>query len=405
MTDAACPDQIAARLFRLSIGVFFVGGFLSSTVSLFVPRMTLVYGLDYGHALLIQLAFHASYLLFAIPIALAIMRIGYMRSAATGLVVMALSCALLLEAHGLDSYALILVALLALSAGITFLQIASNTVVAVVGDASGSAFRLNFLQAFNAVGTVVAPPVSAHFLLGSTATNGAAAVKAIAPPFLFAISLLAVLALTFTLNRDLLRQSPGADMTGARLDWPRLLRDRRVLAGTAAIFAYTGAEVAIGTLLVNYLVQPQIFGIAPVRAAFLVGFYWGGAMIGRLAGAYAMRWIRPPVLLIFAGAGAVIFVTLAAIVQGPIGGSALLAVGTCNSIMYPTIYVLALPDDPKLATPASTLLCMAVVGGAVVPLATGVFADRVGLATSLALPASCYLLIVLFARACLRTKI
>lgn len=399
VTNSANQDS-ATRLFRLSIGVFFIGGFLSSTISLFVPRMTLVYGLNYVQALLIQFAFHMSYLLFAIPIALAIIALGYMRSAATGLVVMATSCILFLWAHGLHSYAMVLFSLLALSAGITFLQIAANTVVAVVGNAEGAAFRLNLLQAFNSVGTVAGPLVAAQYVLGNPATTGVRAVVEIAPPFLFAILILTALAIAYLLNRALLDRSKQADMAGARLDWPVLLRNRRLVAGAVGIFVYAGAEVTIGALLVNYLVMPGVFGAAPVSAARMVALYWGGAMLGRLAGAYAMKRIRPAMLLMFAGIGAALLTGIAATMEGAAGGIALLAVGLCNSIMYPTIYVLALPEDPKLATPGGTLLCMAVVGGAIVPMLTGALADRVGLAASLALPALCYLFIAAFARAC-----
>jgi FHS family L-fucose permease-like MFS transporter len=389
----------ATRLFRLSIGVFFIGGFLSSTISLFVPRMKLIYGLDFTRSLLVQFAFHTSYLLFAFPIALAIMAMGYMRSAATGLAVMAGSCILFLWAHGLHSYATILLALLALSAGITFLQIASNTVVAVVGSTEGAAFRLNLLQAFNAIGTVVAPLVAAPYLL-SGPKAGLPAVEEIAPPFLFAIVVLAGLAVAFFVCRNLLNGSAQADTSNARFDWAALLRNRRLVAGTFAIFAYVGAEVAIGALLVIYLVMPEVFDATPVDAARLVSLYWGGAMVGRLAGAYAMKRVRPANLLALSAVGAAILVGVATMAHGWAGGIALLAVGLCNSIMYPTIYVLALPDDPKLATPGGTLLCMAVIGGAVVPMLTGILADHIGLAASLALPALCYLFIAAFARTC-----
>lgn len=399
VTGTAHQDN-ATRLFRLSIGVFFIGGFLSSTISLFVPRMTLVYGLDFVRALLIQFAFHLSYLLFAVPIALSIIAMGYMRSAATGLWVMGAACVLFLLAHGLHSYAMVLSSLLALSAGITFLQIAANTVVAVVGSAEGAAYRLNLLQAFNSVGTVAGPLIGAQYVLGNPRTTGLPAIVEIAPPFLFAIAVLTTLAIIFSLNHALLDRSRQADMAGARLDWPVLLRNRRLIAGAVGIFVYAGAEVAIGALLVNYLVMPNVFGAAPVSAARMVSLYWGGAMFGRLAGAYAMKRVPPAMLLMLAAIGAAMLTGIAATLQGWTGGIALLAVGLCNSIMYPTIYVLALPDDPKLATPGGTVLCMAVVGGAVVPMLTGVLADRIGLATALLLPAVCYVFIAAFARAC-----
>jgi len=404
VTGTANQDS-ATRLFRLSIGVFFIGGFLSSTISLFVPRMKLVYGLDYVQALLVQFAFHTSYLLFAFPIALAIMAIGYMRSTVTGLGVIAVSCGLFLLAHGLHSYPTILLALLAMSAGITFLQIAANTVVSVVGSADGAAYRLTLLQAFNSIGTVVAPLVAAQYVLGSPRSSGLAAVREIAPPFLFAILVLTALAIAFLLRRNLLDKAGQADLAGARFDWPALLGDRRLIAGTVAIFVYVGAEVAIGALLVLYLVMPDVFDVNPVDAARLVSLYWGGAMVGRLIGAYAMKYVRPCDLLALAAISAALLVGVAATLHGWIGGVALLAVGLCNSIMYPTIYVLALPADPRLATPGGTLLCMAVVGGALIPLLTGALADHWGLAASLALPASCYLFILAFARACRGTTI
>ena len=400
LVRAADPSaDTAGRLFNLSIGVFFIGGFLSSLISLFVPRMTLIYGLDYGQALLIQLAFHMSYLLFALPIGFAILRLGYMRSAATGLAVMAASCLFFLGAHAAHDYLLVLLALLALSAGLTFLQIAGNTVVTVVGEARGAAFRLNLLQAFNSIGTVVAPLVGAAFVLDATAPlEGLSAAAAIAPPFLFSIAVLALLAIAFLLYRDLLRAAPEARTGGAPFDWRALLADRRLMAGAGAIFAYVGAEVAIGALLTNYLVLPDVIAAEPIGAARLVSLYWGGAMIGRFAGAYAMRRYSPRTLLALAAFGACALSVVAATVQGPIGAAALIAVGLCNSIMYPTIYVLALPRDPALATPGATLLCMAVVGGAIVPVLTGLIADSAGLAASLVLPALCYLLIAGFAR-------
>jgi MFS transporter, FHS family, L-fucose permease len=404
VTGIANQDS-ATRLFRLSIGVFFIGGFLSSTISLFVPRMKLVYGLNYVQALLVQFAFHTSYLLFAFPIALAIMAIGYMRSTITGLIVIAVSCGLFLLAHGLHNYVTILLALLAMSAGITFLQIAANTVVSVVGNAEGAAFRLTLLQAFNSIGTVVAPLVAAQYVLGGERATGLEAVRGIAPPFLFAIVTLTALAITFFVHRNLLDRATQADLSGARFDWPALLANRRLMAGTAAIFVYVGAEVAIGALLVIYLVMADVFGASPVDAARLVSLYWGGAMVGRLVGAYAMRFIRPCNLLTLMALCAALLVGTAATVHGMIGGVALLAVGLCNSIMYPTIYVLALPDDPKLATPAATLLCMAVVGGAIIPLLTGALADHLGLAASLALPALCYVFIAAFGRACRGTTL
>lgn len=388
----------ARRLFQLSIGVFFIGGFLSSLVNLFVPRLTLLYGLDYSQALLVQMAFHLSYLLFAIPIGLAVISLGYMRSAASGLAVMAVSTIGLLIAHGAHSYAAILLTLLALSAGITFLQIAANTVAAIVGDEG--AVRLTLLQAFNAIGTVVAPLAGASFVLDKAAPRaGWGAAWAIAPPFAGAALVLVVLAIAFVVARRLLDRTPSAVTQATRSDWRSLAGDRRLIGGAMAIFVYVGAEVAIGALLVNYLVGPAALPISTVTAARLVSLYWAGAMIGRIGGAAVMRRVAPANLLVTAAIGAAGLSLIAACAPGVIGSCALIAVGLCNSIMYPTIYVLALPTNPAQATPGATILCMAVVGGAVIPLLTGAIADQVGLAPALILPACCYVGIGAFGRA------
>jgi len=225
------------------------------------------------------------------------------------------------------------------------------------------------------------------------------AALAIAPPFAAAALVLAVLAAAFLLRRNLLSATSSADTAPPSIGWRALAGERRLLTGAAAIFAYVGAEVAIGALLVNYLLGPAGLAIGAIAAARLVSLYWAGAMVGRLAGAFALQRIAPARLLMFAAIAAALLTLVAATTPGLIGGGALIAVGLCNSIMYPTIYVLALPRDPALATPGATLLCMAVVGGAIVPVLTGLIADSATLAAALALPAACYLAIAAFARA------
>lgn len=394
MAAAAPPSSsVPSRLFRLSIGLFFIGGFLSSLVNLLVPRLTMVNGLTYARALMIQLAFHMSYLLFAVPIALAVIRLGYMRSAAIGLTVMAAGCTGLLLAYGAASYPLVLTALLALSAGTTFLQIAGNNIVAVVGDARGASVRLNLLQAFNSFGTVAGPLAGAGFLLGT----GAGRAGAMAPPFIFAIALLIALAIACLAERDLLAGLVSAQTAARTADWARLIHDRHLIAGAGAIFAYVGAEVTIGALLANYLVRADVLGVSPVAAGRMVSLFWGGAMVGRAAGAYAMKRVAPARLLLAAAVAAALLAIVAATVRHTAGAAALTAIGLCASIMYPTIYVMALPREPALATPGATVLCMAVVGGSVIPMLTGLIADRAGLPPGLLVPALCFALIAAFA--------
>lgn len=391
-------DYIATRLFRLSIGVFFIGGFLTSSVSLLVPQLKLLLHLDYREALLVQLAFHSSYLLFALPITWAIVRNGYMRAIVIGLAVMTLGCLALTMAQTVLSFAMVMGALLLLSAGQTFLQIASNTVVAVIGPARGAVRRLTLLQGFNALGTVMGPLISAPLLLSEL---DAGAARGIDPtlPFVGTALVTAVLSLAYMRYRNLLVRGEAQPFAGIRQMF-QLIRLRRLKWGTAAIFFYVGAEVAIGALLPTVLMRSDRLGVTPVAGGQLVSLYWGGAMVGRFIGAWVMTRMAEYRLLLAAALGAVALTLAAIILPGALGAGALIAVGLCNAIMYPTIYALALPADDRQAPVASMWLCMAVVGGAIIPLATGALADGIALLPALLVPAACYAFIARFAALC-----
>ena len=385
------PD-VATKLFRMSIGVAFVGGFVTSVVGLLVPRLKLLLGLSYAQALLVQFAFHASYLLFALPVTAVIVRIGYMRATAAGLAIMAAACVGLVAAQSALAFAATLAALLLLSAGITFLQIASNTSVTLIGSTVAAASRLTLLQGFNSVGTVLGPVLSAPLLLSGSGPGPAL-------PFAGSVAVLMILVTIFLAHRDLLPRAVAQPR-------PQRSRMRDVLArprlrfGAAAIFAYVGAEVAIGSLLTNFLMLPDVLAATPTDAGRAVGLYWAGAMAGRFGGSLMLGrgWAaRTLAIAALAAAGLSLGATM---LHGVVGAVALLSVGLFNSIMYPTIYALALPRDEHEAPLGSMLLCMAVVGGAVVPVATGLLADAMGLAAAFGLPGLCYLGIAGFAWSC-----
>lgn len=365
-------EEVASRLFRLAIGVFFIGGFLSASISLLVPQLKSVLQLDYHRAMFIQLAFHSSYLLFALPVALTIVRMGYMRAICVGLSIMAVGCLAVVVTQNVASFPLLLAALLLLSAGQTVLQIAANTVVTVIGPSRYAAARLTLLQGFNSLGTVLGPLMSAPFLLADIGPGEGAGMTA-SVPFIAVGGVLALLALAYFRHRTLLRDNePG----GNRLPdgWGKqivlLLADRRLLWGSIAIFVYVGAEVTIGTLMTNILMLPQRLALDPVNAGRLVSLYWAGAMVGRFAGSWMMARIAESTLLFLAALGAILLTGAAIVLPGVAGSAALIAIGLCNAIMYPAIYAIAMPQDSRLAPLASMWLCMAVVGGAVVPLLT-----------------------------------
>ena len=401
---ATAPLRIAPpagnELLRLSTGVFFIGGFLTSVVSLLVPQLRLALGLGHAEALTVQFAFYASYLVFALPITLGVIALGYMRSIALGLAVMAVACLALTAAQARLDFALILIALLLLSAGITVLQIGSNAMVALIGpSADGAAPRLTLLQAFNSLGTVLGPLLCASLLLGGTTALGAQASAGWAAlPFVGSALVLATLALLFFGKRSII-DGKQAHARPALTELPMILSSRKLRAGAAAIFAYVGAEVTVGALLTEYLLLSDL-GLTPAGAGRAVSLYWGGAMVGRFGGVLLMRRVSPADLLTVAGSGAVVLVLAASASPSGAGAVALILVGLCNSIMYPTIYALALPRTAQHAPLGSMILCMAVVGGAVIPLLTGFTADRIGLAHALVLPALCYGAIIVFGRSC-----
>jgi len=380
----------ADRLFRLLIGVYLGGGLLNSIVNLLVPRLRMTLGLDYAQALCVHLAYYSSYLVFALPITLWSMRLGYMRAIAAGLATMAAGCLFFVFAQGERSFVLVLAALLVMSSGVTFLQISGNAVTTAFGPSARMAPRFTLLQAFNSFGTVMGPLVGSWFLLGQS--GGSAPVL----PFAVGAAGLVLLAAAFWGHRRLFARGASDRPVWSRLG--AVAGAGRMRFGALAIFVYVGAEVTIGTLAVNYLMLDGTAHLSAVAAGRMVSLYWAGAMVGRFVGAFALRRIGPAPILGAVCLGALVLVAIAIAVQGMAGAVALLAIGLCHSVMFPLVYALALPDDEDDAPIAAMLLCMAVVGGAVVPLLTGLAADRIGLPHSFLVPALCYLVIFGFAR-------
>lgn len=377
------------RLFALMVGVFMGGGLLNSVEALLVPRLRIGWTLSYAEALFVQLAYYASYLVFAVPATRLVERLGAMRVIAAALATMAAGCLAFALAFASRLFAAMLAALLAISAGVTILQIACNGVMATYGARDRAAARFTLLQGFNSLGTVIGPLAASWFLLGDRG--------GIVPllPFLTFAGGFASLALGFARSGDLLGPGGAAPPRAGRA-W-RLLHERRVAAGAAAIFAYVGAEVTLGTLAVNYLMLPDRGALSPVAAGERASLYWLGAMAGRFAGAWMLRRIAPPTLLTAASLLAIGLTGVAALPSGGAGAIALLAVGLANSIMFPTIFGLAMPRAAEEVPAASMLLCMAVVGGAIVPVVTGFLADRTTLPAALVVPLLCYGAILIFA--------
>lgn len=409
---AAAPDQSAGThtgaLVIVTI-LFFMWGLLTSLNDVLIPHLKAIYKLSYVQAMLVQFCFFGAYFIVSLPAGMLIRRIGYQSGAVTGLFIAAAGCALFYPAS-FSGYGLFLFAFFVLASGITILQVAANPYVTVLGSARTASSRLNLTQAFNSLGTTVAPGVGGMLILSAgtlaadqldllpAAEQAAYRAKEIASvqgPYLALAAALAVLALLFAAARlpRITHGSDAATPAGAR---GSAVAHRHLVFGAIAIFLYVGGEVSIGSFLINFLGEGSIAGLKPSEAAQYVGLYWGGAMVGRFIGFAVMRYISPGKTLAFNAIGAIALILTAIFGQGQVAMVAILAVGLCNSIMFPTIFSLALHGLGKFTGQGSGILCMAIVGGALVPFAQGLMADTVGLQWSFFVPASCYAFILFY---------
>jgi MFS transporter, FHS family, L-fucose permease len=401
------PDR---TLFLLSLGLFFIWGFATVLIDILIPKLRGLFELSFAEAMLTQFAFFLGYFVFSLPAGSIVARIGYIRGIVLGLAVMTVGCLLFVPAARIGVYPGFLFALFTMAAGITVLQVSANAVISITGDPARASSRLTLAQAFNSFGTFIGPMVGAALILDdgivpsgdvtALSPDALAAIRsaeaaAVLPPYLGIAVILVVLMAIFWVKRDMLpRSAPEAASGGLGL---RLLADKRVVFGVIAIFAYVGAEVSIGSLLVNYLAQPAVLGSSEAEAGRLIALYWGGAMIGRFAGAWILDRLSPGRVLAAAAVIAIALAALSGLSTGLIAAIAILAIGLFNSIMFPTIFSqsvigLSESDTPK----AAALLCMGIVGGAVLPVATGLLADAAGLRWSLLVPMLGYAWLIVF---------
>ena len=376
------------RLRGLVIFLFFAWGFTTVLVDILVPRFKGLFSLSYAQVMLTQFSFFLGYFLFSLPAAWVLARLGYIRSAILGLAVMAGGCLLFVPAAALSLYPAFLVALFVMAAGITLLQVTANPLITLLGTEETSASRLTLAQAFNSLGTAIGPWFGAATILRGQGGR-------LQIPFLLIAFILVLVAFAFWLVRR--EPAPAAiPQAATAAGMKRLLHRPRLILGVGAIFAYVGAEVTIGATLANYLMQPSVLGLPVERAGQMVSLYWGAAMLGRFGGAYVLKRLNPGWVLAGCALGAIALVLSSALSIGLIAAVALLAVGLCNSIMFPTIFALASEGLGTETPNGSGFLCMAIVGGALVPLVFGLAADRAGLGAALAVPALCYLWVLYF---------
>jgi FHS family L-fucose permease-like MFS transporter len=418
--------------------LFFLWGFITVLVDSLVPRLKDVFEMSYAKTVLVQFAFFVAFFVFSLPAGFLLSKIGYKKGIVLGLLTMALGCLLFYPAASYRAFPVFLIGYFTLAGGITILQVAANPYVALLGSEEGASSRLNLSQAFNALGTTIAPVVGALFLLSDSVKTSheiaflsaiektdyyVAEAETVQTPFILIAASIAFLALIFGFIKlpKVMEESPKGG-------YLKLLKNKGMLMGALGIFVYVGAEVSIGSFLVNYFSEMNLSVVVSQNETMMqiantiasvfnktfsdsdpksllgifVIFYWGGAMIGRFVGAYLTKIMTPGKVLTIFAVLAIMMILISINTVGLISMWSILAVGLFNSIMFPTIFTLSLEGLGDLKAQASGLLCMAIVGGAIIPFIFGSLIDGFGFKTAFILTILCYGYILFFGR--MKTK-
>jgi FHS family L-fucose permease-like MFS transporter len=411
MTDGVYGQRAA---FVSITTLFFAWGFITATVDPLIAALKTIYSLSYAEVMLTQFAFFMAYGVVSLPAAPLVRRLGYARAIVLALTIMIAGCVVVPLATHLDTFAIVLVALFIIASGITILQVAANPLAAALGPPARSHFRLTLSQAFNSLGTAIAPYLASSVLLAGgifaasatspvTPTQRAESLRHIDFAFVVIAALTALLAFFIWSMRARLRSAAPLQDAAEDSSVVRALRSPWALLGAGAIFLYVGAEVAIGSLMTNFLHQPDVFGVSLAQAGKLVSIYWSAAMVGRFIGSALLRRVSAGWLLAAAAVCAALLCLTVRLTPGSAAGVAALSVGLMNSIMFPVIFTLTLERSRASQAATSGLLCMAIVGGAFLPRLAGHIADASGLRAAYIVPLLAYLCISAFGFAAARS--
>jgi FHS family L-fucose permease-like MFS transporter len=396
--------------------LFFAWGFITSMNDPLIPAVREIFSLSYTQSMLTQFAFFIAYGVVSIPAGTLVARAGYGGAIVYGLVAMVAGCLFIPVATHLQHYELVLVALFVIASGMTVLQVAANPLSAALGDPKRSHFRLVLSQAFNSLGTMVGPSLGAFIMLRGgvfandvgTTNSATSRTESLAnidlAYFIMAAALLVLVVFVWRFRQRLNDAAPAASASGSSVF--SAFTSRWAMLGALAIFLYVGAEVSIASVMINFLHQPEVLGVSLDKAGHLLGYlYWGGAMVGRFVGSALLTRVPAARLLaVFAAVAACLCLGVSQ-GSGVAAASAALAVGLFNSIMFPVIFTLTLERSSASTASTSGLLCMAIIGGAILPPIVGKIADVAGLHTSFFVPMIAYVVISVFALAAAKARI
>jgi MFS transporter, FHS family, L-fucose permease len=407
-SPAPASTNVAAMAMVTTL--FFFWGFVTVLNDILVPHLKSIFDLNYAKVMLIQFAFFSAYFIFSIPSAKIVDAIGYKKTMVTGLFTMGVGALLFIPAASAASFPLFLVALMTLAAGITALQVAANPYVAVLGPPQTASSRLNLTQAFNSLGTTIGPYLGGLLILnanfkgtGETRQMSADVLQAYRVQEASSVKLpylvigLALIIFGIIIAMFKLPAIPGAVRREGSGVKASLWKYRQLIFGMIGIFVYVGAEVSIGSFLINYFGQPEIGSLPEFAAAKYVTYYWGGAMVGRFIGSAILQKVKTGTVLAIAAITACALVFISMLTTGHVAMWSIIAVGLFNSIMFPSIFTLGIAELGPLTGDGSGMLVMAIVGGAILPVLQGALADRIGIHHAFIIPAVCYLYILYYA--------
>lgn len=395
------PSYLGSLVILTSL--FFIWGFITCLNDILIPHLKAVFTLSYTQAMLVQFCFFAAYFVVSVPSGYLVEKINYKAGIVVGLAIAGSGCLLFYPAAAWHSYPVFLAAFFVLASGICLLQVAANPYVTLLGKPETASSRLTLTQAFNALGTTLAPYFGALLILSTTvksaaemslldsdalASYQAAQAAAVQKPYLLLAAVLLLLAMVFAVIRlPNIVATQQSETAAAPVDvrssaWAY----RHLVLGALAIFVYVGSEVCIGSFLINYLGEPTVAGLPEAEAGKYVSFYWGGAMLGRFVGAFTMQKIQAHKVLTVHAVMAALLVLTTIFSAGAVAMWSILAVGLFNSIMFPTIFALAVKGLGIHTGQGAGILCAAIVGGAILPVLQGVFADQIGIQAAFLVP-------------------
>ncbi len=378
----------------LMVSLYFSIGFITALNDILIPHFKLLFSLDNVHALLVQFCFFGAYFVMSLPSGKIVSRIGYKPGIIVALCTMGMGLLLFVPASIVISYPVFLFALFVVGSGLALLQVAINPYVGALGKPESAAARLNLCGGLNSLATTIAPKVGAAFIFIAAGATAAELARSVRTPYVILASFTFLVAIvTYFVHLPELIEKPAEGSTDGGSAW----QFAHLRFGALAIFTYVGAEVAIGSILINFLGQPSMGGLSHAAAAGYVSLYWGGAMVGRFIGAYALIYIRAERALAAVAASALVLVAATIFGHGHIAIWAIVSCGLFNSVMWPCIFPLSLKGLGRFTSQGSGILVTMIVGGAVIPVTQGWLADKFGYQPSFIIVLLCYAYLIYFA--------